>query len=318
MLTHRPGSKNAGTITRAMNETIHRFRSHRRGGFTLIELLVVIAIIAILAALLLPALAAAKRKAKRMQCLNNLHQIALGSSVYANDFSDWYPLVSVGSVNAYPGKVNNMAGIHYTRYVYSTDGAPDGTAMAQGYALGEGTPYKGMDQNLGYLYGGGMIPDAHAFYCPTFSDMSVSSAQYPLSAEYYFQPFYSVHANSSIRSSFIYNPRMKRASSSSDVDVARKYSRSTDVKSVDVFTIDYLCCPGANGNSPEGVPFNANNWTHWPSKGLQTLFTDGSAKFVNISDPVVFKNLCELLISDESGKAHVRYNTLYNYLQNSQ
>ncbi len=50
--------------------------------FTLIELLVVIAIIAILAALLLPVLAAAKRKAKSMQCCNNLRQMCLGFAVY--------------------------------------------------------------------------------------------------------------------------------------------------------------------------------------------------------------------------------------------
>jgi prepilin-type N-terminal cleavage/methylation domain-containing protein len=71
----------------------HRRNDKHAGstGFTLVELTVVVALMAVLTALLLPALAAAKEKARRSVCKNNLHQDYVAIAIFAAENGDAVP-----------------------------------------------------------------------------------------------------------------------------------------------------------------------------------------------------------------------------------
>ena len=276
--------------------------------FTLVELLVVLAILALLATPLLPALAGTRHNSHRARCLSNLREIYVGSLVYANDFNGWLPIWG-GYDAMHP--VNKINGISYTRYIYSSS-APDGTVMPKAYALGTDA-YGGWDQNLGYLYGGGMIRNGHAFFCPAFADASTNSLLYQLSSKFYSTPeFMSVHVSGAIRSSYTFNPRLATPTAGS----LRAYQKVTDVNALDIFAVDYLANGNIDGTPSIGVPFTPDNWAHWPFRGLQAGFTDGSARFGTITDPVLFNNIVTKL--DSTGSLWpLQYNALFNALKNA-
>src|SRR4051794_17116104 len=102
-------------------------RTMHRKGFTLIEVLVVLAVIGVLVALLLPAVQAAREAARRIQCSNNMKQIALAMHTYQTGIGT-FPPGYISVVMNMDLSIMNMPGMP------SMNGLTNGDDMGPGWS----------------------------------------------------------------------------------------------------------------------------------------------------------------------------------------
>lgn len=137
--------------------------SNTRTGFTLIELLVVIAVIAILASILFPVVTKAKDKARQSTCMSNLKQVAMGMSMYTEDFEGRFcPAIKTDFLQWYTDSTSTIV----------TDPNLPGSHFKTSIGFGLAHYFTWMD------YISSNVKDWHMFTCPSQSTPELAGYGY--------------------------------------------------------------------------------------------------------------------------------------------
>ena len=254
-------------------------RSRNRRAFTLIELLVVIAIIAILAALLLPALARAKEKALRINCISNLKQWSMAEQIYATDHDDAIPRDGTADSGQYAPDTSATTGAGSPQDPYAWfNELPELVAdhsLSYYYTLARPIKQK-------YPYAGSTNSGSKLWYCPAGR---ISSDDWAGSTSFLANGQYGLFC-------YVMDLDLKLKSDISHGVVGNSYPwpampklSSIRLPSDQVLLFDATYSPNLEGGRNSGT-YPAARWDYFPqrhNKGGVIGFIDGHAQFYKYS-----------------------------------
>jgi prepilin-type N-terminal cleavage/methylation domain-containing protein/prepilin-type processing-associated H-X9-DG protein len=232
---------------------------HRFCAFTLIELLVVVAIIAVLAAILLPALQQAKESSRRSVCMSNLRQLGIAMLSYADDNNGWLPTPTL------PGWWDATFGATPQRWpLYADNSVFQETRLY--YML------------QSYIAGNGQL-----FYCPSqrfqfpgASGEFVYATRFPLVANTNVDSMAVIQYSGNIHGKLAENPRVRGSYLFYGFQGIPTWPESQQGPN-ELLLFDA-------GTGCAGCTYRANHQARMREVGKNTLFVDGSVRWMQFND----------------------------------